>query len=395
MGILGDILEAGRNVINTGVEIVTGITNEVIDDLGEAAENLEKVVDGLKSAYNNLTNNYGNNSGINNSVNNSDELNNNNNDNNNITGEDNDNLDYGNNNNNVINNKNEGKTGEVIYSENEEYTISESKVNVFGFEVDRNSFIGKLAIGTNKLINNIDEGLQNIEKTAGDAMQNISNLTDKLGEKLGLDEMHFDLGNIKKVNVTSTDKIEQTESQGQNNMSFEEAKEVAKAKYRDYINSMDNLTDEEKKEYINNVNKQIDNAVMLSEEEFAEKQGNQYSSIVQAFYNGPSDKIYIKEGCELDLVSTLIHEAGGHGTGSMIEEDREYYFWYEDGVEYRTYSNGDTFKYVNDKWESCDTIEFDSNKNMLWGVWRKFRRRIWYEWGFNRIYYTTSYGWRN
>ena len=106
-------------------------------------------------------------------------------------------------------------------------------------------------------------------------------------------------------------------------MTFEEAKTEAKEKYAKYVAKLDCYTDEQKQDLINKYNKQIDKAVVLSDEDFF-KQLGKYNEGIVAYNNGAQDRVYIREGYANDP-SVIIHEVGGHGTGSMASEAGYYY----------------------------------------------------------------------
>ncbi len=119
---------------------------------------------------------------------------------------------------------------------------------------------------------------------------------------------------------------------------FEEAKAEAKRLYVEYINQF-NYTEEEKQNLIAKFNSQIDNAVVLSDEEFFKK-SDILTEATKAFYNGPNEKIYLREQVATD-VGTLIHEAGGHGTGGMIPSELQGYYIYDDETGTYTKYEGD------------------------------------------------------
>lgn len=117
----------------------------------------------------------------------------------------------------------------------------------------------------------------------------------------------------------------QEKTNEKDNMSFEEAKEEAKEKYAKYINSLDGYTEEEKTELINKFNEQIDKAVVLSDEEFTKRFGAMEKGVgVVAVYNGPEDRAYVRAGYE-GQTGRIIHEIGGHGTGTLCEKQGYFY----------------------------------------------------------------------
>ena len=113
---------------------------------------------------------------------------------------------------------------------------------------------------------------------------------------------------------------------------FEEAKAEAKRLYVEYINGLD-YTDEEKQQLINKFNTAVDNIEVLSDQDMAKLMGNGDSGfITMAFYNGPLDKAYIRESSKID-VATIIHEVGGHGTGSMIPPEYQGYHYFDEELQ--------------------------------------------------------------
>lgn len=120
---------------------------------------------------------------------------------------------------------------------------------------------------------------------------------------------------ISAATLNGTEKISQ--------MTFEEAKTEAKEKYAKYVAKLDCYTDEQKQDLINKYNKQIDKAVVLSDED-SFKQLGKYNEGIVAYNNGAQDRVYIREGYANDP-SVIIHEVGGHGTGSMASEAGYYY----------------------------------------------------------------------
>ena len=73
----------------------------------------------------------------------------------------------------------------------------------------------------------------------------------------------------------------------------------------------------------NKYNEQIDKAVVLSDEEFF-RQLEEYNEGIVAYNNGAQDRVYIREGYANDP-SVIIHEVGGHGTGTMSQTAGYYY----------------------------------------------------------------------
>ena len=106
-------------------------------------------------------------------------------------------------------------------------------------------------------------------------------------------------------------------------MTFEEAKTDAKEKYAKYVEKFNCYTEEQKKDLINKYNEQIDKAVVLSDEEFFRQLG-EYNEGIVAYNNGAQDRVYIREGYANDP-SVIIHEVGGHGTGTMSQTAGYYY----------------------------------------------------------------------
>lgn len=106
-------------------------------------------------------------------------------------------------------------------------------------------------------------------------------------------------------------------------MTFEEAKTDAKEKYAKYVEKFNCYTEEQKKDLINKYNEQIDKAVVLSDEEFF-RQLEEYNEGIVAYNNGAQDRVYIREGYANDP-SVIIHEVGGHGTGTMSQTAGYYY----------------------------------------------------------------------
>ena len=178
--------------------------------------------------------------------------------------------------------------------------------------------------------------------------QNIENLIDQNREKLannivsaltffGADPEFIEtiMGDSVKIDLTNS--VE----------TFEEAKAEAKRLYVEYINGLD-YTDEEKQQLINKFNIAVDNIEVLSDQDMAKLMGNGDSGFITlAFYNGPLDKAYIRESSKID-VATIIHEVGGHGTGSMIPpEYMGYYYFNEETQQYDlydgTYEDADCF----------------------------------------------------
>lgn len=106
-------------------------------------------------------------------------------------------------------------------------------------------------------------------------------------------------------------------------MTFEEAKTDAKEKYAKYVEKFNCYTEEQKKDLINKYNEQIDKVEVLSDDEFWKQIGNANPATV-AYYNGPKDKVYISEKYAGNT-DILIHEIGGHGTGSMSTTEGYYY----------------------------------------------------------------------
>lgn len=120
------------------------------------------------------------------------------------------------------------------------------------------------------------------------------------------------------VNAATLDGTKQSSQ-----MTFEEAKTDAKEKYVKYVAKLGCYTEEQKKDLINKYNEQIDKVEVLSDDEFWKQIGNANPATV-AYYNGPKDKVYISEKYAGNT-DILIHEIGGHGTGSMSTTEGYYY----------------------------------------------------------------------
>lgn len=120
---------------------------------------------------------------------------------------------------------------------------------------------------------------------------------------------------------------------------FEEAKMLAKDKFVEYLNTL-NYSDEMRQELINKYNKQIDNIVVLSDEEFYKRTGllaeSETGFSVKAIYNGPKDKIYVRESSQTST-GTFIHEAGAHSSGTMVPKEYSYYGYYNEEGEFCKY----------------------------------------------------------
>ena len=112
-------------------------------------------------------------------------------------------------------------------------------------------------------------------------------------------------------------------------MSFDEARTEAKRLYADYVEKLDNYSAEEKAELIRKFNEEVDKAEVLSDSEFTERFAPNDPGVV-AVYNGSQDRAYIREGFEGDP-GRIIHEVGGHGTGTMCETEGYYYVNSESG----------------------------------------------------------------
>lgn len=119
---------------------------------------------------------------------------------------------------------------------------------------------------------------------------------------------------------------------------FEEAKMLAKDKFVEYLNTL-NYSDEMRQELINKYNKQIDNIVVLSDEEFYKRTGHGGASetriLIAAINNGPEDKIYVRESFQTDI-GTFIHESN-HSSGTMVPEGYSYYGYYNEEGEFCKY----------------------------------------------------------
>lgn len=126
------------------------------------------------------------------------------------------------------------------------------------------------------------------------------------------------LGKNLTVNAATLDRTKQSSQ-----MTFEEAKTDAKEKYAKYVAKLGCYTEEQKKDLINKYNEQIDKVEVLSDDEFWKQIGNANPATV-AYYNGPKDKVYISEKYAGNT-DILIHEIGGHGTGSMSTTEGYYY----------------------------------------------------------------------
>lgn len=106
-------------------------------------------------------------------------------------------------------------------------------------------------------------------------------------------------------------------------MTFDEAKTEAKRLYADYVERLDNYSAEEKAELIRKFNAEVDKAEVLPNAEFSEKYGSEEYGVV-AVYDGSKNKAFIREGFEGDP-GRIIHEVGGHGTGTMCTKEGYFY----------------------------------------------------------------------
>lgn len=170
-------------------------------------------------------------------------------------------------------------------------------------------------------------------KTASDIM--IETYLGKTGAKVAQNAIASAL-TLHGINALPTDRsgfkanaVAVKSSDETSNITFEEAKNEAKDKYAKYIATLNNYTAEQKQELINKYNNEIDKIVVLSDEEFSERFAKGDSGVV-AVYNGPEDKSYIRAGFECDA-GRIIHEVGGHGTGSMCSEEGYFYIDSETG----------------------------------------------------------------
>lgn len=138
-----------------------------------------------------------------------------------------------------------------------------------------------------------------------------------LGIKAKPDEEEIDSFEVKDVN----DSFNTATEQANISLEFDTVKSTAKELYKEYLNKF-NYTDEKKQFLIEKYNKAIDETVVLSDEEFNKKFRTGEETL--AIYNGPDDRAYIRES-ESTRVDIIVHEVGGHGTGSMIPSELEYY----------------------------------------------------------------------
>lgn len=190
------------------------------------------------------------------------------------------------------------------------------------------------AIKSEALARKIDKDIEKLEERIKKIKQVIQGVKDAGDKVTGI---ITDGGNLiaKTFNlpIINKDKIN-AETQEREPETFEEAKQIAKDKYANYINSQDGYTDDEKQVLIDKYNNAIDNMEVLSDDEFDAKFGNFDETKMVAIYNGPQDKAYIRASQQTS-VHIIIHEVGGHGTGSLIPDE---YHYYDDAGVYKHYS---------------------------------------------------------
>ena len=139
-----------------------------------------------------------------------------------------------------------------------------------------------------------------------------------LGIKAKPDEKEIDSFESKDV----TNSFNTATEQANISLEFDTVKSTAKELYKEYLNKF-NYTDEKKQSLIEKYNKEIDNVILLPDEEFNKKFGTNLTGI----YNGPEDRAYIRESWKTStgLLGVIVHEIGGHGTGSMIPSELRFY----------------------------------------------------------------------
>ena len=152
----------------------------------------------------------------------------------------------------------------------------------------------------------------NAVESVNRAISNTNTLLSKGASEVSLVISRFCDTKFKITGITST-------------MSFYKAKEEAKELYINYLLTLDNYSGEEKNELLKKFCEQIDNVKVLSDAEFTERFAKNNPGVV-AVYNGPSDRAYIREGYEGNI-EVIMHEVGGHGTGTMCNSEG---YWYTD-----------------------------------------------------------------
>ena len=130
-------------------------------------------------------------------------------------------------------------------------------------------------------------------------------------------------------------------SQAAGATSYAEAQQISKELYADYVKTL-GYDSAKEQALIDKYNKAIDSIVVVPNTEFDQMVGNDPTRtgfFTNAFNNGPQDTIYMRESVST-RVDIMIHEAGGHGVGSMIPEEYTGY-WYTD-------ETGNTVRYEGD-----------------------------------------------